>query len=124
MPRDMPPDDFRETGRSKFRHRLELVGLAPPHITPPGPPPSPPEAEVVFFQFRHAGPAPDLAEVAARYGFDEGELDQVFGVVPTGRDRDLYLVLALAAARSRVECALDPAGDPATGFVIDRRMVP
>lgn len=124
MPRDMPPDDFRETGRSRFRHRLELVGLAPPHVTPPGPPPSQPELEVVFFQFRYAGLAPDLSEVAARYGFEEGELDEAFGVVAAGRERDLYLVLAHAAARPRVESALDPAGDPATGFVTDRGALP
>jgi hypothetical protein len=124
MPIDEPPDNFRQRGRSNFRHRLELVGLAPPHVTPPGPPPSPPAAEVVFFQFRHTGRAPDLAEVAARYGFEAGELDPVFGVVSTGRERDLYLVLAQAAARRRVESTLDPAGDPATRFVIDRGTLP
>jgi hypothetical protein len=124
MPRDNPPEDFRQAGRSKFRQRLEMVGLAPPHVAPPGPPSSPPDAEVVFFRFRHAGPGPGLADVAARYGFAEGELDQALGVVPAGRERDLYLVLALAAARARVEPALDPAGDPATGFVLERGTLP
>ncbi len=124
MPRDIPPDDLGQTGRSRFRHRLELVGLAPPYVPTPGPPPSPPAAEVVFFQFRHHGPAPELAEVAARYGFEEGELDQAFGVVARGRERDLYLVLANAASRPRVESALDPAGDPAIGFVLDRGALP
>jgi hypothetical protein len=122
--RDTSPDDIRQAGRSRFRQRLELVGLAPPHVAPPGPPPSPRDAAVVFFRFRHAGSVPALVDVAARYGFEVGELDRAFGVVPAGRDRDLYLVLALAAARPRVESALDPAGDPATGFVLERGTPP
>jgi len=118
MPGDMPPDDFRHTGGSRFRQRLELVGLARPHAEPPAPP-SLRMTEVVYFQFRYPGGAPDLADVAARFGFEEDELDQAFGVASAGRERDIYLVLAHASARPRVESGLDPAGDPATRFVIE-----
>lgn len=124
MSMNLPPDDFRPKGGSKFRQRLAMVGLARPQAEPPGPPAAPPMEEVVYFQFRHQGPPPGLAEVAARYGFREGELDAAFGVVPAGRDRHLYLVLARADARSRVAEALDPSSDPTAGFVSNDSMLP
>jgi hypothetical protein len=117
-------DDSEPPGRRGLRHRLEMVGLAPPHVEPEQPvaPPSP--GRPVFFQFRHRGPPPALTEVASRFGFEAGELDQLFGVVATERDRDLYLVLADSTARARVEANLDAERDSAIGFFTDPTMLP
>lgn len=117
-------DEFEPPGRRGLRRRLELVGLAPPHAEPEQPAAPPPPGRPVFFQFRHRGPPPPLTEVARRFGFEAEELDPVFGVVATERDRDLYLVLADSAARARVESNLQAGPDSAIGFFTDRTMLP
>ena len=117
-------DDSEPPGRRGLRRRLEMVGLAPPHVEPEQPAVPRPPGQPVFFQFRHRGPPPALTEVARRFGFAAGELDQLFGVVATERDRDLYRVLADSTARARVESNLEAGCDTAIAFFTDSTMLP
>lgn len=85
-------------------------------------------ADKGMFQFRQAGSAPTLEQVARRFGFRSEELDADYGVVLVEEDSDggLYVVLADLAAQERVGGHLSEQDqqDPAVGFFANPRVEP
>jgi hypothetical protein len=82
----------------------------------------------MMVQFHHPGPgpAPTIAEAAARLDVPAGALDRGFGVIATDPDARLFTVLIEPGAADRAIAALRlrGSGHPAEGVFGDAKIAP